>query len=71
MSESNKVAIVTGSGSGIGKAAALALLKAGYCVALAGRRALSLSHLAEPTRTPTGSALPSPDDLRMDQARAR
>ena len=39
MSASNKVAIVTGAGSGIGKASALALLKAGYSVALAGRRA--------------------------------
>ena len=34
----NKVAIVTGAGSGIGKSAAHALLKAGYSVALAGRR---------------------------------
>jgi NAD(P)-dependent dehydrogenase (short-subunit alcohol dehydrogenase family) len=33
-----KVAIVTGAGTGIGKAAALALLKEGYCVGLAGRR---------------------------------
>ena len=33
-----KVAIVTGAGSGIGRAAALALLQAGYHVALAGRR---------------------------------
>jgi len=34
----NKVAIVTGAGTGIGKAAALALLKDGYRVALVGRR---------------------------------
>ncbi len=34
----SKVAIVTGAGSGIGKASALALLRAGYAVALAGRR---------------------------------
>src|SRR5258708_7815929 len=33
-----KVAVVTGAGSGIGKASALALLKEGYSVALAGRR---------------------------------
>src|SRR5512135_2084942 len=33
-----KVAVVTGAGTGIGKAAALALMKAGYCVAFAGRR---------------------------------
>ena len=38
MSSHNKVAIVTGAGSGIGKATALALLKEGYRVSLAGRR---------------------------------
>jgi NAD(P)-dependent dehydrogenase (short-subunit alcohol dehydrogenase family) len=38
MSSLNKVAIVTGAGSGIGKAVALALLKDGYRVTLAGRR---------------------------------
>src|SRR5439155_10046818 len=34
----NKVALVTGAGTGIGKAAALAMLKDGYRVALVGRR---------------------------------
>ena len=38
MSDSNKVAVVTGAGSGIGKACSLALLDAGYSVVLAGRR---------------------------------
>jgi NAD(P)-dependent dehydrogenase (short-subunit alcohol dehydrogenase family) len=38
MATQTKVAIVTGAGSGVGKAAALALLKTGYSVALAGRR---------------------------------
>ena len=38
MATNNKVAIVTGAGSGIGKATALAFLNDGYKVALAGRR---------------------------------
>ncbi|PYN58299.1 MAG: 3-oxoacyl-ACP reductase [Candidatus Rokuibacteriota bacterium] len=38
MTSSEKVAIVTGAGSGIGKAAALALMREGYAVVLAGRR---------------------------------
>ncbi len=38
MTESTKVAIVTGAGSGIGKAVAVTLLKSGYRVVLAGRR---------------------------------
>ena len=38
MSAPARVAIVTGAGTGIGKAASLALLKEGYRVALAGRR---------------------------------
>jgi NAD(P)-dependent dehydrogenase (short-subunit alcohol dehydrogenase family) len=42
MPNSKKVAVVTGAGSGIGKATALALLHAGYSVALAGRRAEAL-----------------------------
>ncbi len=38
MASSDKIAIVTGAGSGIGKAVALALLQEGYAVVLAGRR---------------------------------
>ncbi|MCC7079489.1 MAG: SDR family oxidoreductase, partial [Burkholderiales bacterium] len=41
-----KVAVVTGAGSGIGRASALALLGAGYCVALAGRRKDALDETA-------------------------
>ena len=47
MSSSPKVAIITGAGSGIGKASALALLKEGYAVALAGRRPEPLAQTAE------------------------
>ncbi len=38
MAKFDKNAIVTGAGSGIGRAVALALLGDGYAVALAGRR---------------------------------
>ena len=58
----NKVAVVTGAGSGIGKASALALLSAGYCVALAGRRA----ELLEQTVAESGAgarALAVPTDV--------
>lgn len=43
MSSHNKVAIVTGASAGIGKASAVALLKAGYSVAFAGRRETELN----------------------------
>ncbi|HXZ48542.1 MAG TPA: SDR family oxidoreductase [Usitatibacter sp.] len=46
MGASGKVAVVTGAGTGIGKAAALALLAQGYGVALAGRRAELLEKAA-------------------------
>src|SRR5262245_27150606 len=41
-----KIAIVTGAGSGIGRAVALALLRHGYAVALAGRRLTALQETA-------------------------
>ena len=50
MSATGKVAIITGAGTGIGKSSALALLKGGWSVALAGRRA----ELLEKTREEAG-----------------
>ncbi len=42
MTTTSKVALITGAGSGIGKAVALAFLRHGYSVVLAGRRADAL-----------------------------
>jgi NAD(P)-dependent dehydrogenase (short-subunit alcohol dehydrogenase family) len=49
-----KITIVTGAGSGIGKAVALAFHSAGYSVVLAGRRESTLSAVADEIRR-TGS----------------
>jgi NAD(P)-dependent dehydrogenase (short-subunit alcohol dehydrogenase family) len=57
-----KVAIVTGAGSGIGRAVALALLGAGYAVGLAGRRAAPLAETISQAR-PGASALAVPADI--------
>jgi len=42
-----KIALVTGAGSGVGRASALALMKAGYTVVLTGRRADKLEETAK------------------------
>ena len=47
MSYHSRVAVVTGAGTGVGKAAALALLNDGYRVVLAGRRIDPLKEVAE------------------------
>jgi NAD(P)-dependent dehydrogenase (short-subunit alcohol dehydrogenase family) len=58
----DRVAIVTGAGSGIGKASSLALLRDGYCVALAGRRHQALVQTA--AESGAGErALPIPTDV--------
>ena len=57
-----KVAIVTGGGSGIGKAAALALLGDGWSVALAGRRVEALEQVAQGSNA-KGKALAVPTDV--------
>ncbi|MBV8895252.1 MAG: SDR family oxidoreductase [Acidobacteriaceae bacterium] len=46
LAKQTKVAVVTGAGSGVGRAVSVALQKAGYSVALAGRRAEELQRTA-------------------------
>jgi NAD(P)-dependent dehydrogenase (short-subunit alcohol dehydrogenase family) len=58
-----KVAIVTGAGSGIGKACALALLHKGYCVALAGRRSDALDQVIADAGLSGERALAVPTDV--------
>jgi NAD(P)-dependent dehydrogenase (short-subunit alcohol dehydrogenase family) len=64
MNGSAKVAIVTGAGTGIGKAAALALLRAGYAVVLAGRRAEPLAAAVAEAGPSAAQALAVPADVR-------
>ena len=63
MAPSHKVALVTGAGSGVGKAAALALLKEGYAVALAGRRKDALEATAQEGRAAGSPTLVVPTDV--------
>jgi NAD(P)-dependent dehydrogenase (short-subunit alcohol dehydrogenase family) len=59
---SGKVAIVTGGGTGVGKATALALLADGWCVAVAGRRAEPLNQVVAEANA-QGRALAVPTDV--------
>jgi len=60
---STKIAIVTGAGSGIGRASAVALLRAGYSVALAGRRADALAESVKLAGADGARALAVPTDV--------
>ena len=55
---SGKIAIVTGAGSGIGRATALALLREGYSVVLAGRRLDALEQTVAAAGTDGAGRLP-------------
>lgn len=63
MSSQTKVAIVTGAGTGVGKQTTLALLNAGYSVALAGRRTEPLETTAAAAGVEASRALVVPTDV--------
>mgnify|MGYP001580931012 CR=1 FL=1 len=63
MNANQKVAVVTGAGTGIGKAAALALLKDRYRVALAGRRKEPLEQTVKDAGPAGARALAVPTDV--------
>jgi NAD(P)-dependent dehydrogenase (short-subunit alcohol dehydrogenase family) len=67
MGAHNKIAVVTGAGSGIGKSVALTLLKDGYSVALAGRRKDALEQTVKESGAGT-RALAVPTDVSDPQS---
>ena len=72
MTDNGKISLVTGAGSGIGRAVSLALQSAGYSVVLAGRRAEPLERTAASASPTGGRMLPVPTDVTSpDSVRAR
>ena len=65
------VALVTGAGSGIGRACALALLGAGWQVVLVGRRAQALQATAQAAGAASGHAWVQPCDVSDEAAVAQ
>ncbi|MFN7920341.1 MAG: SDR family oxidoreductase [Bryobacteraceae bacterium] len=63
-----KVAVVTGAGSGIGRAAALGLHQAGFAIVLAGRRPAELDRTASMTVHPGPAVLAVPTDVSNRQS---
>ncbi|CAL76710.1 putative oxidoreductase [Bradyrhizobium sp. ORS 278] len=61
MAEAKKIALVTGAGTGVGRAASLALMNAGFTVVLAGRREEMLEETAK--LGPAGMSLPVSADM--------
>ena len=71
MAALQKVALVTGAGTGIGKAVALALMKEGYAAVLAGRRADKLEETASEGKSTNAKSLAVPTDVERSGRRSR
>jgi NAD(P)-dependent dehydrogenase (short-subunit alcohol dehydrogenase family) len=63
MTAPEKTALVTGAGTGIGRSVALALLREGYAVVLAGRRAGPLQETASLSKATASRTLVVPTDV--------
>jgi len=68
---SGKVAVVTGASTGIGRASALGLLKAGYRVALVARRQEALDETAQMAGANSGNAMPVATDVASPEGVAK
>ncbi|HWE00708.1 MAG TPA: SDR family oxidoreductase [Bryobacteraceae bacterium] len=64
----NRIALITGAGSGIGRASALALEAAGWSVALAGRREAELEETAKRAQGGGGKMLPVATDVSKPES---
>jgi len=73
MTQNSKIAIVTGAGSGIGKATAMALLHDGWSVVLAGRRQANLEEVVEEAKALNAGSrvLAVPADVTQDTPGSR
>ena len=63
MAAQKKIAVVTGAGTGVGRAVTLALMREGYAVVLAGRRKDKLEEVAKEGAQTPGEALTVPADV--------
>jgi NAD(P)-dependent dehydrogenase (short-subunit alcohol dehydrogenase family) len=68
MSMTGKIALVTGAGSGIGRAVSLTLQSAGYSVVLAGRRTAKLDETAASASPSGGKMLAVPTDISQPES---
>jgi NAD(P)-dependent dehydrogenase (short-subunit alcohol dehydrogenase family) len=68
MSGPRKIAVVTGAGTGIGRSVALALLREGYSVSLAGRRAEVLERVVQDAGPCGSQALVVPTDVTKPES---
>jgi NAD(P)-dependent dehydrogenase (short-subunit alcohol dehydrogenase family) len=71
MKAKQRIAVVTGAGSGIGRAVALALADAGYAVVLAGRRADALDETVRAAKDNAARLLPVVTDVTDADSVAR